>query len=266
MINRCNFLNYVVLVGVGFVVLCINVDFFFSFVMVQMLKFIVFLLVENIIGNWDLIVYIMLLQMNIEGFVMGYFICVFMCFEKFDEIVYELVIEIIEFDVFCLQIKLCEGVIFYDGYFFIVVDVKVIFEYGVKLDCLKQVYFGFEIIFEVIIFDDFIVIVDMIKGGYGVSLFIFFVLYLLILLVKDVVVGLGGLLMQCLNGMGCFKFVEQCGNDIVMEVFFVYFKGVFMVLGVIFLFVGDVMMWMLLLMNGQVDVIEWLEFEQVEML
>ncbi|WP_155043832.1 ABC transporter substrate-binding protein [Paracoccus shanxieyensis] len=266
MINRRNFLNYAALAGAGFAAPRINADFFFSPAMAQTLKPIVFLSAENITGNWDPTAHTTLSQTNIEGFVMGYLTRAPMRPEKPDETVYELATEITELDAFRLQIKLREGVTFHDGHPFTAADVKATFEYGAKLDRPKQVYPGPETTFEVTTPDDFTVIVDTTKGGYGASLFIFLASYLPILSAKDVAAGPGGPLTQRLNGTGPFKFVEQRGNDTVMEAFPAYFKGAPTVPGVTFSFVGDATTRMLSLMNGQADVIERLEPEQVETL
>ncbi|MCE8470940.1 ABC transporter substrate-binding protein, partial [Rhodovulum sulfidophilum] len=180
--------------------------------------------------------------------------------------VYELATEITELDAHRLQIKLRDGITFHDGKPFTAEDVKATFEYGAQLDRPKQVYPGGPDTFAVETPDDHTVIVDTSKGGYGASLFIFLASYLPILSAKDVAEGPKGPLSQRLNGTGPFRFVEQRGNDTVMEAYEGYFRGAPKVTGVTFSFVGDATTRMLSLMNGQADVIERLEPEQVETL
>ena len=137
-----------------------------------------FLSAENITGNWDPTAHTTLSQTNIEGFVMGFLTRAPMRPENPDEVIYELATEINEIDAFTLEIKLREGVTFHDGKPFKAEDVKATFEYGSQLDRPKQVYPGPTDTFEVTTPDDYTVVVDTSKGGYGASLFIFLASYL----------------------------------------------------------------------------------------
>ena len=66
---------------------------------------------------------------------------------------------------------------------------------------------------------------------------------------KDIAEGPGGPLSQRLNGTGPFRFVEQRGNDTVLEAFDGYFKGKPSIPSINFTFVGDSTTRMLSLMN-----------------
>lgn len=266
MLNRRNFLNTAALAGAGVALHQINPEFFLRPAHAQDAKPLIFLSAENITGNWDPTAHTTLSQSNIEGFVMGFLTRAPMRPETPDEVIYELATEITELDAYRLQIKLREGVTFHDGKPFTSEDVKATFLYGSGLDRPKQVYPGPTDTFEIETPDDYTVIVDTSKGGYGASLFIFLASYLPILSATDVAAGPGGPLTQRLNGTGPFKFVEQRGNDTVMAAFPEYFRGEPTIPGVTFSFVGDATTRMLSLMNGQADVIERLEPEQVETL
>ncbi|WP_424934332.1 ABC transporter substrate-binding protein [Amaricoccus macauensis] len=264
--DRRRFLRNSAMAGAALGAPIINPDFFFSSARAQESRPLVFLSAENITGNWDPTAHTTLSQTNIEGFVMGFLTRAPMRPENPDEVVYELATEINELDAHRLEIKLREGVTFHDGKPFTAEDVKATFEYGAQLDRPKQVYPGPTDTFEVTTPDDYTVIVDTSKGGYGASLFIFLASYLPMLSATDIADGPNGVLSQRLNGTGPFRFVEQRGNDTVMEAFDGYFRGAPTVSGVTFSFVGDATTRMLSLMNGQADVIERLEPEQVETL
>lgn len=264
--ERRQFLRYGAMVGAAFAAPRINPDFLFSSARAADMRPLTFLSAENITGNWDPTSHTTLSQSNIEGFVMGFLTRAPMRPENPDEVIYELATSIREIDAHHLEIKLREGVTFHDGKPFTAEDVKATFDYGAQPDRPKQVYPGPTGSFEITTPDDYTVIVDTSKGGYGASLFIFLASYLPILSAKDVAEGPKGALTQRLNGTGPFKFVEQRGNDTVMEAFPGYFKGAPKIAGVTFSFVGDATTRMLSLMNGQADVIERLEPEQVETL
>lgn len=264
--DRRQFLRYGATAGAAFAAPRLNPDFFFGSAHAQEARPLIFLSAENITGNWDPTAHTTLSQTNIEGFVMGFLTRAPMRPDKPDEVLYELATEINEIDAHHLEIKLREGVVFHDGQPFTSADVKATFEYGAQPDRPKQVYPGASDTFEVTTPDDYTVIVDTSKGGYGASLFIFLASYLPILSAADIADGPGGVLTQRLNGTGPFRFVEQSGNDTVMAAFAEYYRGTPKVPGVTFSFVGDSTTRMLSLMNGQADVIERLEPEQVETL
>lgn len=264
--ERRKFLSYSAMIGAAAAIPRINPDFAFSKAFAQENRPLMFLSAENITGNWDPTAHTTLSQTNIEGFVMGFLTRAPMRPEDPDKVIYELATEINEIDASTLEIKLREGVTFHDGKPFKAEDVKATFEYGAQPDRPKQVYPGPTDTFEVTTPDDYTVIIDTSKGGYGASLFIFLASYLPMLSAQDIAEGPNGILSQRLNGTGPFKFVEQRGNDTVMEAFPEYFRGAPIVPGVTFAFVGDGTTRMLSLMSGQADVIERLEPEQVETL
>ncbi|AJE47569.1 ABC transporter substrate-binding protein [Celeribacter indicus] len=264
--DRRNFLRYGMMAGAAMAAPRLNPDFFFSSAYAQDMRPLTFLSAENITGNWDPTAHTTLSQTNIEGFVMGFLTRAPMRPDNPDEVVYELATEINEIDAHTLEIKLRDDVTFHDGKPFTAADVKATFEYGAQPDRPKQVYPGPTETFEVTTPDNYTVIVDTSKGGYGASLFIFLASYLPMLSATDIADGPGGMLSQRLNGTGPFKFVAQRGNDTVMEAFPEYFRGAPKIPGVTFSFVGDATTRMLSLMNGQADVIERLEPEQVETL
>lgn len=252
--------------GLGAGAVQLNTNLLVSPAMAQASRPLVFLSAENITGNWDPMAHTTLSQFNIEGFVMGFLTRAPMMPDNPDEVVYELATELNLLDATHLEIKLREGVTFHDGEPFSAKDVKATFEYGAQPERARQVYPGFADTFQVTTPDDYTVIVDTTKGGYGAAMFIFLASYLPIMSAKDIAQGPNGVLNQRLNGTGPFKFVEQRGNDTVMEAFPDYFRGAPQIPGVTFSYVGDATTRMLSLMNGQADVIERLEPEQVETL
>lgn len=264
--DRRNFLRYGTMAGLTLGAARINPDFFFSSAHAQEARPLTCLSAENITGNWDPMAHTTLSQFNIEGFVMGFLTRSPMMPDNPDEVVYELATEMTLLDPTHIQFKLREGVTFHDGKPFSAADVKATFEYGAQPERSRQVYPGMADTFEVTTPDDFTVIVDTTKGGYGAAMFIFLASYLPIMSASDIEGGPKGPLSQRLNGTGPFKFVEQRGNDTVMAAFDGYFRGKPMVPGVTYAFVGDSTTRMLSLLNGTVDVIERLEPEQVETL
>lgn len=260
MIDRRRFLTGT---AAGLALTQINPRFFIDSAYAQTGKPIVFLSAENITGNWDPTAHTTLSQKNIEGYVMGFLARAPMRPDDPSEMVYELATSIELLDAHRLQITLRDGITFHDGEPFGAKDVKATFEYGAQPDRPAQWYPGPTDSFEVTTPDDLTVIVDTSKGGYGASLFIFLAAYLPMMSAKDVASGPNGPLSQRLNGTGPFKFVEQRGNDTVLEAYPDYFQGAPKVAGVTFSFVGDATTRMLSMMNGQASIIERLEPEQV---
>lgn len=261
--DRRQFLRYSALAGAAVAVPRINTDFLFSAAHARDARPLVFLSAENITGNWDPMAHTTLSQFNIEGFVMGFLTRAPMTTENPDEVIYELATELTLLDPSRLQIKLREGVTFHDGKPFTSEDVKATFEYGSQPERARQVYPGPSDSFEVTTPDDHTVIVDTARGGYGAAMFIFLASYLPIMSATDIAGGPNGPLSQRPNGTGPFRFVEQRGNDTILAAFDDYHQGKPTVSGVNFSFVGDATTRMLSLMNGQADVIERLEPEQV---
>lgn len=262
-IDRRHFLKgAVAAAAAGF--LQINPDFFLSKAHAQAGKVMTFLSAENITGNWDPTAHTTLSQKNIEGFVMGFLTRTPMKLENPGEVVYELATDIKLLDPNRLQIKLREGIVFHDGKAFKAEDVKATFLYGSRTDRPAQWYPGPSETLTIETPDDYTVIIDTSKGGYPAHLFIFLASFLPIMSAKDIEGGPGGVLSQRLNGTGPFKFVEQRGNDTVMEAFDGYFKGKPAIAGINFTFTGDSTTRMLSLMNGQASIVERLEPEQVD--
>jgi peptide/nickel transport system substrate-binding protein len=266
MMNRRSFFHASMLGAAGLAAPRINPDFFISSARAQTGRPIMFLSAENITGNWDPTAHTTLSQKTIEGFVMGFLARAPMRPEDPGEMVLELATSIEQIGPHTLEIKLRDDVTFHDGKPFKAEDVKATFEYGAQPDRPAQWYPGPTDSFAVTTPDDYTVIVDTTKGGYGAGLFIFLAAYLPMMSATDIAGGPRGPLSQRLNGTGPFRFVEQRGNDTVMEAFPDYFKGTPTVPGVTFAFVGDGTTRMLSLMNGQADIIERLEPEQVETL
>ncbi|EPX86019.1 ABC transporter substrate-binding protein [Salipiger mucosus] len=264
--DRRNFLRYGMMAGAAVAAPQINPDFFISSARAQGSRPLMFLSAENITGNWDPTAHTTLSQKTIEGFVMGFLARAPMRPDDPGAMNMELATEITQLDPYRLEIKLRDDVTFHDGKPFKAEDVKATFEYGSLPDRPAQWYPGSNETFEVTTPDDYTVIVDTSKGGYGAHLFIFLAAYLPMMSATDIAEGPNGVLSTRLNGTGPFRFVEQDGNDTVMEAYEDYFKGTPTVPGVTFSFVGDATTRMLSLMNGQADVIERLEPEQVETL
>lgn len=264
--DRRKFLHYGMMSGAAVSAPLINPEFFVSSAFADEGRPLTFLSAENITGNWDPMAHTTLSQFNIEGFVMGFLTRSPMLPENPDEVVYELATEINLLDATHLEIKLREGVTFHDGEPFSAKDVKATFKYGAQPERARQVYPGFADTFEVTTPDDYTVVVDTTKGGYGAAMFIFLASYLPMLSAKDIAGGPNGVINQRLNGTGPFKFVEQRGNDTVMAANPDYFRGAPKIPGVVFSYVGDATTRMLSLLNGQADVIERLEPEQVDTL
>ncbi|OSQ53913.1 diguanylate cyclase [Marivita cryptomonadis] len=244
----------------------IDPRFFISSAYAQTTEPIIFLSAENITGNWDPTAHTTLSQKNIEAYVMGYLSRTPMRPENPDETNMELAESITLLDGFRLEIKLRPGVKFHDGEPFAAKDVKATFEYGAQPDRPAQWYPGPTDSFEVTTPDDMTVIVDTSKGGYAASLFIFLASYLPMMSAKDIAAGPNGPLSQRLNGTGPFRFVEQRGNDTVLEAYDEYFMGAPKVPGVNYSFVGDATTRILSMLNGQASIIERLEPEQIETL
>ncbi len=263
MINRRHLLGSI---GAAAAFTQIDPRFFINSAYAQSGKPIIFLSAENITGNWDPTAHTTLSQKNIEAYVMGYLARAPMRPDNPDEMNLELAESIELLDGHRLQIKLKPGIKFHDGEPFGAKDVKATFEYGAQPDRPAQWYPGPTDSFEVTTPDDLTVIVDTSKGGYGASLFIFLAAYLPMMSAKDVEGGPNGPLSQRLNGTGPFRFVEQRGNDTVLEAYPDYFLGAPKVSGVNFSFVGDATTRMLSLMNGQASIIERLEPEQIDTL
>ncbi|RUU42685.1 ABC transporter substrate-binding protein [Mesorhizobium sp. M6A.T.Ce.TU.002.03.1.1] len=261
--SRRDFMKGMAAFGAGAGLMVINPEILVSGAAAQAGKQLVFLSAENITGNWDPTAHTTLSQKNIEGFVMGFLTRTPMRVESPDEVIYELATKITLLEPTKLEIKLREGVKFHDGKPFKAEDVKATFEYGSQPDRPAQWYPGPTETLTITTPDDYTVIVDTSKGGYPAHLFIFLASYLPMLSATDIAAGPSGPLSQRLNGTGPYKFVEQRGNDTVLEAYPGYFLGAPTIPGISFNFVGDSTTRMLSLMNGQASIVERLEPEQV---
>jgi peptide/nickel transport system substrate-binding protein len=262
-VSRRSFLSGAAALGAGAGMMHLNPHFLVSPALAQSSQPLIFLSAENITGNWDTTAHTTLSQKNIEGFVMGFLSRTPMTVENPDEVIYELATSITLLDPNRLEIKLREGVKFHDGKDFKAEDVKATFEYGSQPDRPAQWYPGPTETLTITTPDDYTVIVDTTKGGYPAHLFIFLASYLPMLSADDIAKGPTGPLSQRLNGTGPFKFVEQRGNDTILEAYEDSFPGAPKIPSINFSFVGDSTTRMLSLMNGQASVVERLEPEQV---
>ena len=263
--NRRDFMSRTAALGAGAGFLQLNPYSVVSRAFAQS-KPLVFLSAENITGNWDPTAHTTLSQNIVQGFVMGFLTRTPMRVENPDEVIYELATAITLVDPTTLEIKLREGVKFHDGKPFTSRDVKATFEYGSRPDRPAQWYPGPTETLTVTTPDDYTVVVDTSKGGYPAHLFIFLASFLPIMSADDIEGGPNGPLSQRLNGTGPFKFVEQRGNDTIMEANGDYFLGAPVIPQIVFSFVGDSTTRMLSLMNGQASIVERLEPEQVQTL
>jgi len=252
MIDRRRFLGAA---GAGLGLSQINPRFFIDSAYAQTGKPIVFLSAENITGNWDPTAHTTLSQKNIEGYVMGFLARFPMRPDDPGEMNLELAESIELLDPDRLEIKLKSGITFHDGEPFGAKDVKATFEYGAQPDRPAQWYPGPTGSFTVETPDEQTVIVDTSTADFGASLFIFLAGYLPMMSAKDVEGGPSGPLSQRLNGTGPFRFVEQRGNDTILEAFGGYFMGAPKVPGVTFSFVGDATTRILSMLNGQASII-----------
>jgi len=244
----------------------VNPNFFISSAFAGQQKTMVFLSAENITGNWDTTAHTTLSQSTIEGFVMGFLMRSPMRPTNPDQIVYDLATSYEQLDAHKIKFNLRKGVTFHDGKPFTAEDVKATFKYASQLDRPRQSFPGGPDTFDVETPDDYTIIFNTEKGGYGAGLFLFLASYVPIMSSKDIALGSSGPLSQRLNGTGPFKFVEQKGNTTKMIANSNYYGGVPKIPGVDYVFTGDATTRMLSLMSGEADIIERLEPEQVETL
>jgi peptide/nickel transport system substrate-binding protein len=108
---------------------------------------------------------------------------------------------------------------------------------------------------------DYVAHVKTDKAGYPASLFWFLSSFLPIMSANDVKDK--KVLSERPNGTGPFKFVKQDGNTTVLEAYEGFQLGKPKIPGINFSFVGDATTRTLALLNGEADLIERLEAEQV---
>ncbi|MCZ7448240.1 ABC transporter substrate-binding protein [Rhizobium rhizogenes] len=257
--NRRSLLKSSALAGIALGLPILNTKFLVNPANAAEGKVLKFLSAETLTGNWDPSSHTTLAQINLESFVFGYLTRAPMTPEKPDELVMELATEMKLIDEHTLEFKLREGVTFHDGKPFKAEDVKATFEYASRPDRPAAWYPG---PCEVEVVSDYVARVKTDKAGYPASLFWFLSSFLPIMSAKDVADP--KTLSARPNGTGGFKFVKQDGNTTVLEAFDGFYLGKPTIPGLHFSFVGDATTRTLALLNGEADLIERLEAEQVE--
>ncbi|MBY5760240.1 ABC transporter substrate-binding protein [Rhizobium leguminosarum] len=257
--NRRSLLKSSALAGIALGMPVLNPSFFVNPANAAEGKALNFLSAENLTGNWDPSSHTTLAQINIESFVFGYLTRAPMRPDNPDELVMELATEMKLIDEHTLEFKLREGVTFHDGKPFTAEDVKATFEYASQTDRPAAWYPG---PCQVEVVSDYVAHVKTDKSGYPASLFWFLSAFLPIMSAKDVADP--KTLSARPNGTGGFKFVKQDGNTTVLEAFDGFYLGKPKIPGINFSFVGDATTRTLALLNGEADLIERLEAEQVQ--
>ena len=257
-INRRQFLNTSAMAGIAASLPILNPAFFVSPALAAEGKSLNFLSAENLTGNWDPTSHTTLAQINLEGFVFGYLTRAPMHPDDPDKLVMELATEMKVLDEHTIEFKLREGVKFHDGKPFSAEDVKATFEYASQPDRPAAWYPG---PCEVEVVSDYVAHVKTDKAGYPASLFWFLSSFLPILSAADVKDKKA--LSERPNGTGPFKFVKQDGNTTVLAAYDDFQLGKPKIPGINFSFVGDATTRTLALLNGEADLIERLEAEQV---
>lgn len=218
-----------------------------------------FLGAEALTGNWDPTTHTNLGQLIVEGFVFGYLTRAPMKPDNPEDIVFELATALTPIDEYTLEVKLRPGVKFHDGTPFTSADVKATYEYGCLPDRPAQWYPGQV---EVEIVDDLTCRIVTKKFGYPASLYYYLSSFLPIMAAKDV--ANKAQLSARMNGTGPYKYVEQKGDSTFLAANPDFFLGQPKIPSVEYRFVGDTTTRTLSLLNGEADIIERLEQEQVE--
>ena len=249
-----------VLAGVGTAAAVrINPDFFMSSAFAQAGKPMRFLAAEALTGNWDPTTHTNLGQLIIEGMMFGYLTRAPMKPENPEELIFELATSLTPIDQYTLEVKLRDGVKFHDGQPFTAEDVKATYEYGCQMDRPAQWYPGQV---EVEVIDPLTCRIKTEKFGYPAVLYYYLSSFLPILSASDVADKKK--LAAKPNGTGPFRFVEQKGDSSMLEAYDGFFMGKSKLPGIEYRFVGDTTTRTLSLLNGEADLIERLEQEQVE--
>lgn len=257
-LNRRQFVGSSAMAGVALGLPILNTRFLVSPAHGQTTRPLRFMSAENLTGNWDPTSHTTLAQLNLESFVFGYLTRAPMRPENPEELVMELATEMNLLDEHTLEFKLREGVTFHDGKPFGAEDVKATFEYASQPDRPAAWYPG---PCEVEVVSDHVAHVKTDKAGYPASLFWFLSSFLPIMSAKDVADKKA--LSSRPNGTGGFRFARQDGNTTVLEAFDGFFQGKPTIPGINFTYVGDSTTRVLALLNGEADLIERLEAEQV---
>src|ERR1700738_2858520 len=214
---------------------------------------------EALRGNWDRNTHTNLGQLIVEGFVFGYLTRAPMKPEKPDELIFELAESLTPVDTYTMEVKLKKGVKFHNGAPFTSADVKATYEYGCLPDRPAQWYPG---LVAVDIVDDYTCRINTKAQGYPATLFYYLSSFLPILAAKDV--ANKAQLSARMNGTGPYTYVEQKGDTTVLKANPDFFLGAPKIPNVEYRFVGDTTTRTLSLLNGEADIIERLEQEQVE--
>ncbi len=259
-LDRRSFLRGSAYLGAGAAALRVNPDWFFTAARAQSGKPLVFHSAENLTGNWDPSSHTTLAQMNLEGFIFGTLTRAPMTPEDPAELRMELATELTPLDTYTLEVKLREGVTFHNGAPFTARDVKATYEYASQPDRPAAWYPG---PCKVEVVDDFTCRIRTEEFGYPASLYVLLSSFLPVLSAADIE---SGAIARTPNGTGPFRFVEQRGDDTILEAFEGYYRGAPKLPGITFSFVGDATTRALALLNGEADLIERLEPEQVETL
>ncbi|WP_091640345.1 ABC transporter substrate-binding protein [Aquisalimonas asiatica] len=259
--NRRKFLQRAALFGAGAAVVPqIDPSFFLRSALASRGAPMVFLAAENMTGNWDPTSHTNLAQMNLESMVFGTLTRAPMTEEDPSEIRYELATGMELLDDHTLEVTLRDGVVFHNGASFTAADVKATYEYGSRSDRPAAWHPGR---CEVEVVDDYTARIHTSGDDFPASMYILLSSFLPILSAADIE---DGSISDRPNGTGPFKYVERRGNDTTLEAFDDYFAGTPQLSGIRYSFVGDSSSRLLALMNGEADVIERLEPEQLETL
>ena len=257
-LNRRDFLTGSSLAAAGIPIL--NSGFLVSDAFAAQSKPLTFLSAENLAGNWDPTSHTTLAQITLESFVFGYLTRAPMRPENPDELVFELATNMRMVNEHTIEFELRKGVKFHNGKDFTAEDVKATFEYASQPNRPASTWYPGPCKVDVI--DSHKVHVKTDEYGYPASLFWFLSAFLPIMSADDVKDPRK--LSEGPNGTGAFRFVKQEGNTSVLEAYDEFFLGKPKLPGINFAFNGDATTRALALMNGEADVIERLEAEQVE--
>jgi peptide/nickel transport system substrate-binding protein len=259
MINRRDLMRSA-LVGAGaFGFGRVNPDFLYNSAFAAENRPVRFFGVESLTGNWDPTTHTNLGQLIVEGFVFGYLTRAPMRPEKPEELNFELAESLTPIDAYTMEVKLRKGVKFHNGAPFTSADVKATYEYGCLPDRPAQWYPGRV---KIDIVDDYTCRINTKDYGYPATLYYYLSSFLPIMSAKDI--ANKAQLSARMNGTGPFKYVKQDGDTTILAANPDFFMGSPKVPGVEYHFVGDTTTRTLSLLNGEADIIERLEAEQVE--
>ena len=218
-----------------------------------------FLGAEALTGNWDPTTHTNLGQLIVEGFVFGYLTRAPMRPEKPDELIFELAESLTPIDSYTMEVKLRKGIKFHNGEPFTSADVKATYEYGCQPDRPAQWYPG-QVKIDIV--DDHTCHINTKEYGYPGALYYYLSSFLPIMSAKDVANK-----SAALRAHERHRAVQICraegrydGSGRQPD----FFMGAPKIPGVDYHFVGDTTTRTLSLLNGEADIIERLEAEQVE--